>query len=450
MNFVTTTLTDFDALSDALLTYLRPGEALTLSLAAEDQHYLRFNDGRVRQSTEVEQHRLTLRFQACERQVASTFDLTGTLSADLAIAGALLERARTETATLPPDPFVAPVQDHGRSEQHHTGQPPAMAELLGQLDDAVADTGFTGLYAAGPQLRATRNSAGLRQVFSTTSFFLDYSLFTVNPEGEHKAVKGLVAGRAWEPARLAASLAASRQQLVLLRRSSRSLAPGPYRVYFAPAAVAALVNMLSWGGVSHGAWKKGDSALKKLIEGEVRLSPQFNLSEDFTLGLTPAFNSRGERAPSRLPVIVEGAIENLLISSRTAREYGVAANGAEASEGLRTPDLAPGSLAEADGLATLGTGVYVSNLHYLNWSDLQNARLTGMTRYACYWVEAGEIVAPIRDLRFDDSLYRIFGTALEALTMEAPIRMETGTYGQRALGGCRMPGLLVRDFRFTL
>ena len=98
----------------------------------------------------------------------------------------------------------------------------------------------------------------------------------------------------------------------------------------------------------------------------------------------------------------------------------------------------------------MGTGLYIGNLHYLNWSDPDNAGITGMTRYACFWVEDGEMVAPIRDLRFDDSLYRIFGSELEALTREAETRMNVDTYGRRSLGGGRIPGALVGRFRFTL
>ncbi|MGI9213550.1 MAG: metallopeptidase TldD-related protein, partial [Methylococcaceae bacterium] len=97
-----------------------------------------------------------------------------------------------------------------------------------------------------------------------------------------------------------------------------------------------------------------------------------------------------------------------------------------------------------------GKGLYVSNLHYLNWSDIPEARVTGMTRYACFWVEGGEIIAPIGDLRFDDSLYRIFGSQLEALTTHTERCMNTDTYGQRSLGGSQIPGALIGQFRFTL
>jgi predicted Zn-dependent protease len=88
-------------------------------------------------------------------------------------------------------------------------------------------------------------------------------------------------------------------------------------------------------------------------------------------------------------------------------------------------------------------------LHYLNWSDPQTARLTGMTRYACFRVESGEIAEPIRDLRFDESLYRMFGSSLEALTRDSRLFPSTDTYGQRALGGCQVPGALINAFRFT-
>jgi hypothetical protein len=66
-------------------------------------------------------------------------------------------------------------------------------------------------------------------------------------------------------------------------------------------------------------------------------------------------------------------------------------------------------------------------------------------------VENGAIIAaPIRDLRFDESLYRIFGSELEALTATREIHIDTDTYHHRALGGSKAPGMLVRDFRFTL
>lgn len=454
MSFVETTRGLFDALAESAFAALKPGEELNLNLGAEDQAYIRFNDSKVRQATAVAQRHLALSFQAGGRRTVLAFDLTGQPEPDRATLLSLIERARAEATVLPEDPFLVSMRNSGSSASHHQGELPEIGGLLERIAACTAGTDFTGFLASGPQIRAIRNSAGQNHWFATESFFLDYSLFTVNASGENKAVKGLYAGRAWDQARFEAAIAGSRERLALLRRDSRPIPPGGYRVYFAPAAVDEILGMFSWGGVSYGAWKKGDSALQKLIEGEAEFSPLFNLAENFGLGLTPPFNSLGETAPERIEVIEHGKLKNLLASSRSAREYGVESNAAEpegwGSEGMRSPEIGAGGLAEADILRALGTGLYVGNLHYLNWSDSRSARITGMTRYACFQVENGEIVAPIRDLRFDESLYRIFGSELEALTQGTEVQVATGTYGRRALGGSRVPGILVKDFRFTL
>ena len=74
--------------------------------------------------------------------------------------------------------------------------------------------------------------------------------------------------------------------------------------------------------------------------------------------------------------------------------------------------MASGQLNQEDVVKEIEKGLYLSNIHYLNWSDNAGGRITGLTRYACFWVEGGEIVAPIETMRFDDSFYRFFGNKL--------------------------------------
>ena len=109
-----------------------------------------------------------------------------------------------------------------------------------------------------------------------------------------------------------------------------------------------------------------------------------------------------------------------------------------------------GGISEGDVLSELGTGVYLSNLHYLNWSDQLGGRVTGMTRYACFWVEDGEIVSPIDDMRFDDTIYNFFGENLESVTNKSRLNPSVGTYGGRNLGGVHCPGIILKSFKLTL
>ena len=73
-----------------------------------------------------------------------------------------------------------------------------------------------------------------------------------------------------------------------------------------------------------------------------------------------------------------------------------------------------------------------------------------MTRFACFWVERGEIVAPIGVMRFDDSFLGLFGEGLVGLSRDVELFPGNDTYGQRHLGSITAPGALVADMRFTL
>ena len=139
-----------------------------------------------------------------------------------------------------------------------------------------------------------------------------------------------------------------------------------------------------------------------------------------------------------------------MVSPRTGAEYGIAANGADEDESMAAMSVAPGTLSEEQALATLDTGLCIGNLHYLNFSDRAHGRVTGMTRFATFWVEGGHIVAPVNVMRWDDTLYRMLGENLEALTDRAHWILDSRTYGHRSVQTSRVPGALLRKMAFTL
>ena len=125
-------------------------------------------------------------------------------------------------------------------------------------------------------------------------------------------------------------------------------------------------------------------------------------------------------------------------------------NGANSGEMPESLDMLPGSLASGTVLAALDTGLYVSNLWYLNYSDRPAARITGMTRFATFWVENGRIAAPVTPLRFDDTLYRMLGEQLVDFTRERELMPSTSTYDERSTASANLPGALLAAMRFTL
>jgi predicted Zn-dependent protease len=194
----------------------------------------------------------------------------------------------------------------------------------------------------------------------------------------------------------------------------------------------------------------GVSTLVRAHRGQAKFNRALTLVEATAEGIAPRFQPDGFVKPSSVPLVKEGELAQTLISPRSAREYNVPANGANSQESPDSLAMTGGALASNDVLDALGTGVYISDLHYLNYSDRQACRMTGMTRFACFWVEKGRIVAPISVMRFDDSLLRMFGEGLVALTHDAELVPDNSTYGERALRSVTAPGAIVEGFRFTL
>jgi predicted Zn-dependent protease len=444
-HFINTTRSHFDAVASHVLGQLTSTEAITLNLSAEDTLYVRFNANRVRQNTDVHQMALSLQLQSQGRTVQQSCTLSGNLTADCALLGGVLQACRAEVAVLDVDPNQVPIANHGSSDDTFTGALLAPQDVVVAILGSAQGCDLAGLYAGGVVIRANRNSAGQSHWFATESFFLDYSLY----DGP-KAAKGSYAGARWDTLAWAANLARTRDLLDKLKRPTVNVKPGQYRTYLAPRAFADVLGMMGWNALSAAAWKQGRSPFKKLVEREAKFSPLLSFSENFGLALTPRFNSQGEVSESLLPLMQAGELRSLLVSSRTAKEYGLSGNAADEGEAPRALDVACGTLAEADILKAIGTGLYLSNVHYLNWSDPVSARVTGMTRYACFWVENGEIVGPINDLRWDESLYDALGSKLLALTDWADIDPAIETYYTRALGGSRVPGALVEGWTFTL
>lgn len=436
-------------LADALLSATRPSEGLVVELAAESSLFVRCSGAKVRQSGVVDDAdlRVTLYLQARDgvRRATRTQTLTGDAATDLDRAQATLLALRSEIPHLPVDPYAELPTSAQVSHTESAGCLPGHDEAVDAVLGPACDLDLAGLYAGGTMVRAAATSAAARHWFATTSYTLDYSLYT---DGK-RALKGTMAGARWDAALWRERLVDDRERLLALRRPAVRLDRGDYRAWLAPAAVADLVGMLSWDAIGEGSIQQGVSPLRSLRTGDRSLSPLFSLAEAFDGNNMPRFDDQGELAPERQDLIRSGRLVGTLVNTRSAREYSVPCTGANTSESLRSALVAGGSLTEAGVLGRLDSGLWLSNLHYLNWSDHPAGRMTGMTRYACFLVRGGELVAPIEAMRWDDSLFSLFGDNLVDCGAEPALIAETGSYGMRQHGGSRVPGMLLARFRLV-
>jgi predicted Zn-dependent protease len=219
------------------------------------------------------------------------------------------------------------------------------------------------------------------------------------------------------------------------------LDPGDYTVILEPAAVADLIQYMVWymdarhadEGRSFLAKKGGGTRL-----GEKLFDERVTITTDPHDPVAPEriFDSQG--LPKRRNVWIEdGAIKNLVYSRFWAQKMG------------RDPVPWPQNIVMKGGSSTIDDmvrntkrGILVTRLWYIRMVDPQTLLLTGLTRDGNFLIEKGQVVAPVRNFRFNESPVSVLNN-IEAI---GPSERTIGSEGDSALA---VPPLLVKKFTFS-
>ncbi len=436
----------FDELVNWASARLASTETLLAHLRGEQSDFARFNHAKVRQAGSVTQQSLSLDLIDGPKHAEGSVTLTGIRSDDEARVRSLVDELRAQRAVMPDDPYLLYSQADTQSDRLVAGDLPSPDDALDAVATGAAGNDFVGIYACGETFEGFASSHGQRNWFSAETFNIDWSL---HQRGD-KATKSGYAGTHWNAPELASKLDWSVRELEALKRPPKALPPGCYRSYLTPAAMQELMGMLSWGGFSLRSHRTKQTPLLRMVTDGAAFDASVNISEDIAGGVAPDFGSGGFARPDSISLIAGGTYDGHLVSPRSAQEYGVSTNGAEDHEFPLAIAMAPGPLATDAVVESLGTGLYVGNLWYLNFSDRAACRTTGMTRFGTFWVQDGEVVAPVNVLRFDDTAYNLLGSNLVGLTDKSEMILDASTYERRSVESLRLPGALVDDMTFTL
>ncbi len=433
----------FFDLVDHLTGQLAGQEVLLAYFSGEQSDFVRFTKSLIRQAGSVSQGWLSLDLIDGQRHVAGSCTLSGQAEIDRQRGTALLADLRSQLPSVPEDPYLLYSTTPTSTEQVRPNQLPDSGEIVDAVLAAGKGLDLVGILAAGGIAAGFANSLGQRNWFSTHSFHFDWSFY----HATDKAVKTSHAGFAWDQAAFDRKVADAREQLAVLARQPKTISPGKYRVYLAPAALKEITGSMCWGGFSLKAQRTKTTCLLKMVEEGRTLAPSVTIRENSAEGMAPNFLSGGFIRPESVTMVQGGKLKDALASPRSAKEFGVQPNSNEYPESL---DVSAGQIAPEAVLAELGTGVYVNRLWYLNFSDLPASRLTGMTRFATFWVEGGQVVAPLNVMRFDETIYNMLGENLVGLTSQRDLLPSSETYRSRSTRSARLPGALINDFAFTL
>ncbi len=422
------------------------GARFSAHLKCEQTDFVRFNQGLVRQSGHVDQAECTFTLIQDGRQASMTINLGDDPAENLArmrqvvaqLAGILPELAEDPHLLLP------------EGVQSSIDLPDLASDSLAQAVEDIAQSAqgldLVGILAQGPIGAAYIDSTGLQHAWQRSLSLLDYSVYATGD----KAFKKQVAGPVWDGVNFHSQLNEIRERLPILFQPPKVLTPGTYRAWLTPAALGRILGMASMDAFSYRAQQRRQSGLQRLLDGVGTLDSRISLSEDVAGGTGPGFSEAGFAKPAKTALLANGKHASALVNPRTAREYGVPTTGSGQYEQPTSLSLAPGDLSKAEVLHNLDTGLWVDHLWYLNYSDRDACRITGMTRFATLWVENGVPVAPVNVMRFDDTLERMMGSELEALGSEAELCVNANSWGQRSTESARLAGALIRNWALTL
>lgn len=219
--------------------------------------------------------------------------------------------------------------------------------------------------------------------------------------------------------------------------------PGVYEVVLEPAAVAMLVDFLSYMGFG----------AKQVIEGESFLSSRagqkvaadgVTVADDVFDDLSVGIGFDMEGVPRRrVEVIQDGLGAEPVSDRRTAQKLGTPASGHYSGSNefgpyAFNPVLAAGDASSEELIAGISDGLLVTRFHYVNILDRPATALTGMTRDGTFRIRNGEIGEAVHNFRFAqkvlDALASVDGIGSES----AAFAPEYGSFGSTVAPALRM------------
>ncbi len=226
------------------------------------------------------------------------------------------------------------------------------------------------------------------------------------------------------------------------------LDPGTYPVVLEPAAVATLAGFLAYVGFGGRQYVEDRSCFSGKT-GQSVAAPSISIWDDGADPRTLGASFDFEGVPrQRVDLIRDGVFLDAVYDRRTAKQ----ADRASTGHGLPSPNTEgpfPLNLFMAEGDATLEDmirstqrGVLVTRFHYSNVVNPMESSITGMTRDGTFLIEQGEIVGPVMNFRFTQSI-------IDALLNVSLVGRQAELASEFFFSASRVPALKIEAFHFS-
>ena len=230
--------------------------------------------------------------------------------------------------------------------------------------------------------------------------------------------------------------------------------PGEYEVILEPYAVSELLSFLGSLGFHAMAVQEGRSFLCDHL-GEKMVDDRVTIYDDGLdpEGLQVPFDFEG-LPKQEVTFFEKGVAKGVTYDSFTANREGRESTG----HGLIAPNtegpipvnlfMEAGHSSQEELVTSVRKGIYVTRFHYTNVVEPMKTVITGMTRDGTFLIEEGEIKAPIKNLRFTESVLKAL-SRVSAISRDRRICSEGTGYSRRFVTGTVVPALKIDGFNFS-
>jgi len=218
---------------------------------------------------------------------------------------------------------------------------------------------------------------------------------------------------------------------------------GEYDVILAPRCVAEFVQYLTWG-MSARAYDHHESFFKDKVGVQV-FPPHISITDDPTDPdmIRLDYGSDGH-IYKPLKLIENGVFKAFMCDHYYHRKTGLPKNGNTGS----CLSISPGESSLEEMIKSVQNGLYISSLHYMNFINMKETSITGLTRDGTFLIKDGEIVNVVNSLRFTEKIERILRN-VTALENKAHITAFSDNYENFDITSIKAPHALIRNFQIS-
>jgi predicted Zn-dependent protease len=315
--------------------------------------------------------------------------------------------------------------------------------------DRVPGARVSGVINAGYQFLAVGNTSDLRR--TTRRSFVESSVLVDRPELDPPP-SGWSEGASWNVNRLDVAHVGREAAERVPATSIRSVRPGTYRVLLAGPAMAELLGWFGQLGFGGHAEEEGWSCLSRSRGKRIFPTDLTIVDEARSDRSIPAAIDYEGVATRRTFLLDEGRVGGPVLDQVTAGRLGRSSTGHGVPPESPWGELGPtpehiifptGNARPEELVRSVRRGLLVTRFHYVRSVHLAKGTITGMTRDGTYLIERGQLGAPVRNLRFTESVVK----ALQSAELRG---RDFRCYADERGGSCvTTPAMVVGAFRFT-